>query len=146
MNTFLLLVLDLFVVFYLIQALRPETKKSFFKREVSRINRQLWNEEFKVEKSLQIKEGIRQDRDKLLDAKHKIDAQLKATPDDKDLQEQASNIINTVKRYELQMNMLDKQINGVPAEGDNPGEEGANDTISSLAELRRMVKDYVTKL
>lgn len=145
-NTFLLLVLDLFAVFYVVQALLPETKKSFFKRELNRVNRQIWDAEFKVEKTLQIKEGIRQDRDKLNDAKFQIEAKLKDTPDDKELLKQFGDLVDTIKRYELQMNMLDKQISGVRAEGDNPGEEGINDTISSLAELRAMYKDYLTKI
>lgn len=121
-------------------------KHRFFSRKVKAVTRQMWEYEFKVEKTLQIKEGIRQDRDRLVDARHKAELALNATPNDKKLEEEFNNLNDTIKRYEAQMVMLDKQILGVEAKGDNPGEEGINNIISSLAELRRMYKDYLQKL
>lgn len=121
-------------------------KYRFFARKIKSVTKQIWDYEFKVEKTMQVKEGIRQDRDRMLDAKHKVEVALKATPDDKNLMSEFEKIVDTIKRYELQMNMLDKQIDGVPAQGDNPGEEGVADIISSLAELRSMYKAYLSKL
>ena len=38
--------------------------------------------------------------------------------------------------------MLDNEINGVPAEGENPGQNGLLDTLRSYAELKNMNKEY----
>lgn len=146
LNTILLITLNIFVGAYVIRSFIPETKKSFFKKKITSVTKQIWDYEFKVEKTLQIREGIRQDRDRLLDAKQKIEAALKATPDDKDKIAEFEKIVDTIKRYEAQMKMLDDQIaGGVPSE-DNPAGQGINEIISSLAELRRMYSDYTNKI
>ncbi len=146
LNTLLLTVLVIIGLWFAIKPLWPESKKTFFKRKVLSVTKQIWDYEFKVEKTLQIREGIRQDRDRVLDAKHKLEAALKATPDDKDKIGEFEKVVDTIKRYEAQMKMLDDQIaGGVPTE-DNPAGQGINEIISSLAELRRMYSDYINKL
>lgn len=121
-------------------------KKKFFKRKIKAVTCQIWDLEFKVEKSLQVREGVRQDRDRMNDAKNKVEAALKAKPKDEALLKEFEGIVDTIKRYELQMKMIDNEINGVKAEGENPGQNGIMETIDSLAELRRMLKDYVAKI
>lgn len=121
-------------------------KKKFFKHKVRAVTKQIWDFEFKVEKTLQIREGIRQDRDRLIDAKHKNDAALKATPKDEKLLKEAAEIADTIKRYESQMKMLDDQITGGAVSEENPAGIGINEQISSLAELRKMYQDYILKI
>ena len=145
-NTILLGILVLFATIYFVNALRPDSKKAYFKRRINATTKEIWENEYKVEKSLQVKEGIRQDRDRIIDARYKAEAALKATPDDKQLIEEIAGFNETIKRYEAQMVMIDKQVNGVAAEGNDPGEQGLQDIISALAESRAMLKDYVAKL
>lgn len=121
-------------------------KKRFFKAKIDAVTKNIWDLEFKVEKTLQVREGVRQDRDKMKDAQFKIETELKTKPNDKKLTDELAQVVDTINRYEKQMKMLDDQINGVPAHEDNPGENGINDTISSLAELRKMYQDYLRKI
>lgn len=123
-----------------------DAKYRFFARKVKAVTKQIWDYEFKVEKTMQIREGIRRDRDSLIDAQHKLEAAFKAAPNDKKVEADYLAVNDNIKRFEAQMKMLDDQINGVPANGDNPGENGVNDTIASLAELRQMYKQYLTKI
>jgi DNA-directed RNA polymerase specialized sigma subunit len=123
-----------------------DRKYRFFAKKIVSVTKQIWDYEFKVEKTLQVREGVRQDRDKLIDARHKMEAQLKAKPDDVELQKELAATVDTINRYEAQMNMLDSEIFGVAANGDDPGKEGVNDIIGSLAELRKMYKEYLRKI
>lgn len=123
-----------------------DPKYRFFVRKIKSVTRQIWDLEFKVEKTLQIREGIRQDRDRMLDAQHKVNAAFKATPNDKKLEKDLTDITDTIKRYEAQMKMLDQQIEGGVATEENPSGSGINELIGSLAELRRMYKDYLKKI
>lgn len=146
LNTLLLSIVAIFSVFYAVNALKPDSKKSFFKREMTRVKKQIWDTEFKIEKTLQIREGIRRDRDGLVDQRHKLEAAFKATPNDKQIEADLKEVNDTISRYERQMKMLDNQIQGVPAEGEDPGENGLNDTIASLSELKMMYEQYIAKL
>ncbi len=147
MNTILLAIIVLFLVFYAIKALTPVTKKSYFKAKLKTLTRQMWELEFKIDKTLQVREGIRQDRDKILDAQHKIEAALKANPTDEALLKEKAMIDDNILRYERQMKMLDDEIHGVQATSvEEPGKEGINDTLATLAELKKMTEQYINYL
>lgn len=121
-------------------------KYRFFSGKVFDVTRSIWEYEFKIAKTLQVREGIRQDRDRAIEAIIQIDARLKGSKDKKEkdvLTKELDGMKENVRRYEAQMTMLDNQVNGVKAEGNNPGEQGLNDTIASLAELREMYKSYL---
>jgi septal ring factor EnvC (AmiA/AmiB activator) len=118
-------------------------KKQFFKKKIERVQYDTWELEFKLAKSRYIREGVRQDRDRAIEALNNIEAALKAEPTDrKKVEAERDALLENVKRYEAQMDMIDKQINGY--EGDDTHEPviGLIEQLASLAELKSMYKSY----
>lgn len=110
----------------------------------------IWEQEFKVAKSRQVREGIRTDRERAIDALAQVSASLEGAKQKKQpketiqsLEKEKTYFAESVKRYEAQMQMIDDQIRGVAASGDNPGQQGINDTIGMLAELREMYRQFL---
>lgn len=124
-------------------------KYRVFYKKLKSVEVVIWENEFKIIKARQLRESIRQDRDHSIESTRGIDEALKTEKDKEKIKvlnaDKAVHQDNT-KRYEAQMKMIDNQISGVPAQGENPGENGIRDTIKSLAELREMYKDYLTKI
>lgn len=124
-------------------------KYRFFKKKLLNCQEAIWENDFKVAKSRQIREGVRQDRDRIADTIHSLGVQLKTETDKKkksQLEESIKAFEDTKKRYEAQMKMVDDEINGVPASENDPGREGINDRIKAYAELREMYKSYLKSI
>lgn len=121
-------------------------KYRVFARKAKDVDVAIWEQDFKIAKSRQIREGIRQDRERTLEAVNRISAAVDAEQDPekkKALEAERASHADNATRYEAQMRMIDNQINGVPAQGENPGENGILETIQSLAELRAMYQQYM---
>lgn len=125
-------------------------KYRFFYAKIGAVQKSIWDLDFKIEKSRQVREGVRQDRDRAIESLNMINTRLKAediSPEEKEKLEQDLAIYtDNVSRYERQMKMIDGQIQGVPAQGENPGEQGILETIASYAELKAMYKHYLKNL
>lgn len=124
-------------------------KYRFFKHKIDAVQEAIWEQDFKVSKSKQIREGIREDRERAIEAVQKVTAAIHAEKDKSEksaLEKEKEAFTDNVKRYEGQMKMIDEQINGVPAKGEDPGIEGIKDRIKALAELREMYKQYIASL
>ncbi len=127
-----------------------------FHKKIKQVQASIWEHEFKIAKSRQIREGVRQDRDRAMEAMHQIDVMLKANEEGKTdkiaedalvkIQQDRANLEENARRYELQMRMIDEQIMGRPAIGEDPGVQGIMDTIKALIELQKMYRDYASKL
>ena len=111
-------------------------KKQFFKNKEKQVQYSIWELEFKIKKSRDIREEVRQQRDVAVETLAVLEKEEKK--DEARLAKQKDDI----SRYERQMQMLDNEINGVPAEGENPGQNGLLDTLRSYAELKNMYKEY----
>lgn len=125
------------------------TKKKFFKSKITDVDRYIWDLEFKIEKSRQIREGIRLDRNRALESVVQLDTQLKNTTDEKEkegLEKQKQELVDKANRYESQMKMIDNEINGGQPTEDNPAGIGIMEKIKSFIELREMYKDYIKKI
>ncbi len=123
-------------------------KKRFFNKKIGDVTKSIWELDFKVAQSAQVREGVRRDRDQQLDRLAQLEAQVKGA-DKKDKEAITAQIEETkanATRFEAQMKMIDDQINGVKASQESDGQVGILETISSLAELREMYKDYVSKI
>lgn len=120
------------------------SKYRYFRRKVTDVTHSMWELEFKIAKSRQVREGIRQDRDRAVESVHQITEALKtAKKEDKEKYEadKVAHEENT-KRYEAQMKMIDDEINGgTPTEG-NPSGIGIMERLKSYAELRNMYVEY----
>jgi hypothetical protein len=114
-------------------------KRKFFTKKVEDVQASIWEYEFKIAKSEQVKEGIRLDRERAVQ-------QLDSFKDKKENKKEIEAETENIRRYEAQMKMIDEQIYGVPANGEDPGRNGILDTIKSLTELRSMYKDYIKGL
>jgi len=125
-------------------------KKKFFKEKIKQVTMTIWELEFKVEKSRQVREGIRQDRDRAIESILQIETLLKNPDNAPEQKEQGEKSLALFKdqasRFEAQIKMIDDQINGIPAEGENPGQQGILETIHGLVELKGMYKEYVKSL
>lgn len=124
-------------------------KYRIFAKKIKDVDATIWDFEFKVAKSRQVREGVRQDRDRAVEAALHVGRQLEAKPagvDLKKLESDKAALEDNAKRYEAQMKMVDEQINGVPAKGVDPGQQGILDTIASLVELREMYKSYLNTI
>lgn len=124
-------------------------KYKFFKDKVTAVTKTIWDAEFKIEKSRQVREGVRQDRDRALEAVGRIDAQIATEKDKANLETLEGNkkqMQEEVARYEAQMKMIDDQVNGAEATKDSDMVIGLMEQVKSLVELREMYKSYLTKI
>lgn len=124
-------------------------KYRYFARKVVAVQNSIWEVDFKIAKSRQIREGVRQDRDRAVEAAQQITAAIAAAVDDAqkaELEKQHEAQLENKRRYEAQIKMIDDQINGVPASGENPGQEGLMDTLKAYAELREMYKSFLNSI
>jgi hypothetical protein len=131
-------------------------KQRFFKAKIEEVTKTIWELEFKIAKSRQIREGIRQDRDRAVENKGHVAERLKNEKDKdkiKELEEEVVKNEENVKRYEAQMKMIDDQIQG--SDQKNPSDEypdgvpavvGILEKIKSFTELRTMYKEYLKQI
>lgn len=121
-------------------------KKNFFKDKIDLVTKNIWELEFKTAKSRQIREGVRLDRDRAIESIINIDNAIKANPKDENLPKQKAQFEENIKRYEAQMLMIDKQINGFAGTETEEPVIGIMEQLKSLAELRVMYRDYIKSL
>lgn len=121
-------------------------KYRFFSQKIKAVQYSLWDLEFKVAKSHQVREGVRQDRDRAVEGLANINKALEADPKNEKILADKATFEDNVKRYEAQMGMIDAQING--ANGDETHEPviGIMEQMKSYAELREMYKTHLTQI
>lgn len=124
-------------------------KYRLFTRKLRDVQTALWDLEFKVAKSRQVREGVRQDRDRAVSHAKQLEPQVENLKD-KDAKEKASKELaatqDTIKRYEAQMQMIDRQVEGFQGSETEQPVVGVNEQMASLAELREMYKEYRSKI
>lgn len=124
-------------------------KKKYFKLKARNVQKMIWDLEFKIFKVRELREGIRLDRDRALETVHALDAEIKRDHEPetlKELEAQKKLHQENAERFEKQLKMLDVEIEGQPAEGDNPGVQGINDQLAGLRELVKMINEYLREL
>ena len=131
-------------------------KYRFFVGKISNVEKSIWELDFKISKSRQVREGVRQDRDRAVENKNHAQINVdKETDKDKkaELEQQVALNEDNIKRYEAQMKMIDDQIQGVAKQ--DPSEEypdgipavvGILETIASLSELKLMYKEFLKQI
>lgn len=120
-------------------------KYRFFYKKINDVAAAIWEMEFKINKSRQVREGVREDRDRAVENVNSLTAQIPNANEEikKRMETDLAVHSDNVKRYEAQMKMIDDQIAGVPASGENPGQQGLMETVASYVELRNMYKSYL---
>lgn len=156
MNTYLSIVLtivalcELYRLYYIFRP-APRSKRSHFKGKLKATREMRWDLEFKVFKTRELREGVREDYDnskaKLFQLEKQRDAIPAGSKEREPIQKQVDILAEDCKRYEGHMKTLDVEISGA-----NPGEEypegaiGAVDQIQSLQELEKMLIDYIATI
>lgn len=132
---------------------RRITKKFHFKGKQEGTQRMIWDLEFKIHKTKEIKEEIRQEYDFMNARIATLETQIKDFPKDKDknekalLEDQKKRAERDRDRFENQMKALDLEINGAKPSKDYPdGVQGINSQVDSLRELVGMLKSWRKKL
>ncbi len=124
-------------------------KYRIFSKKIKDVNVSIWEFEFKIAKSRQVREGVRQDRDNAIESVLQIDTRLKVTTDEAEIEKMNKDkaiYTDNIQRYEAQMKMIDEQIRGVLAKDEDPGQQGILDTIKSLIELKQMYQSYLKEI
>lgn len=123
-----------------------KSKKQFFKDKIERVTYEIWDCEFKVSKTRQIREEVRRTRDNTVEGIKLTTARLENETDEelkKKTQEELSVLVDDKARFERQMEMLDNQVNGFIGDETHEPVIGVIEQIGSLTELREMYKSYI---
>ena len=134
---------------------KPTTKKEHFKQKLEGTEKMVWDLEFKIFKTREIREDIRQEYDFM---KHRVigfEERLKVWDVSKDGNEEEKKKHEDQKvlaerdmnRLEAQLKQLDIEISGSKPTNEYPdGVTGITQQIDSLKELQGMVKDWLKKI
>ena len=149
--------IELLIVIALIEARRlwlverKMTHKRHFKLKSEATGKMIWDMEFKVFKSLQVREEIRQEYDMMNSRIEAMTKGLKGFKGKKAEKASAEDQLALAKRdlarFESQMKQIDIEINGSKPTADLPdGHQGTVTDIDILRELRGQVDSYVKSL
>lgn len=115
-------------------------QKKLFKQKIKDVQDSIYEVEFKIFKSRQLREESRLLRDRCVENVAQIEARLQGTKDKEEkgrLEEELKAHKENKEKYEGQMKMVDEQING------GEGQPGLLEHIKGLTELKTMYKDYL---
>ena len=131
----------------------PVSEKKHFKQKLKGVEKMIWDLNFKVFKTREIKEDVRKGYDKKKAKLFGLEEQIKNWPKDKDeadrkrLEDEITRINQGIERGEQQMKMLDMEIDGAqPSEQYPEGVQGISQQVDGLMELRQMLKDWLRTL
>ena len=151
--TFLLAVIAVTEITRLVLTHRKPSKRSHFKRKLDGTSSMIWDLQFKVFKTREIREEIRTQYDFMLSRIENFDKQIAEWPKDADegerkrVEDQKVLAERDRDRLMVQINGLDAEISGLKPTADNPdGNIGINEQIESLIELRSMLSDYIDSI
>lgn len=127
----------------------------YFVKKYKEVQFTIWDLQFKRYKTKEVREEIRQLMDSRKAAIENLKERVKAEEkegkiDKEDLETMKDDIVRGEKeqeKFQEQLNGLDAEVNGIKPSQDYPGGvTGIEDQLSSLHELREMLKVYMEKL
>jgi hypothetical protein len=129
---------------------RKSTRKDHMNRRLQGTRETIWDLQFKVFKTREIREEIRQEYDMTKSRLAVLEDQIAKFPADKDqgdkarLEDDKIRATNDANRYLAQMKELDLEVEGSKKTNEYPdGVNGITHNIDSLRELETMISDYV---
>lgn len=142
-----------FEIYRAFLGLNLESKKQHFKNKLRGTRTLIWDLQFKVFKTREIRESIRQEYDYMLARCESLKTQIEQFPKEKDpsektrLADQLTLAERDTQRFLQQMKQLDLEVEGAKPTVENPeGHDGITMQIDSLRELETMLADYVKEL
>lgn len=129
---------------------RSTSQKRHFESKRDGVQKMIWDQEFKLFKTREIREEIRQTYEQTKARLAVMDAQLKDWPKDMPIEDkpgmedQKVRLERDLKRYEEQMKNLDVEMEGSKPTNDFPdGFVGIKMEIDNLIELKGMIEDHI---
>lgn len=130
-------------------------KRKYFNWKLNAVQKMIWDMEFKREKTLMIREGIRNEYDAIQSKLHIVNTQIEALPVNKEkwtdeqkrLDDQKILLIRDSERLVNQMKSLDLEVYGSKKTNEYPeGVDGIDQQLDALRELQAMIKGYIKSL
>lgn len=151
MITTLLTIIAIAEVLRLILTHKGVSKKGHFKQKLDAVTKMIYDLEFKVFKTKEIREDVRKEYDMMNSRVAALNIQIENFKgnegDKKRIEDDKVRAERDLKRFEAQMIGLDKEIFGEKPNAENPdGATGINDQIDSLRELQSMIKSWIKSL
>lgn len=132
---------------------RPESKKRHFQQKLIGVNKMIADLEFKIFKTREIREDIRQEYDFMVSRVDNFDKTIASWPEKGDAGELArvkdKKILAERDRDRLlaQVKQLDIEIAGEKPSAENQeGHIGITEQIDSMRELQGMLKDFIKSI
>lgn len=158
-NILLAILVVLYLIIYRLQirlSLMGAKKRHFFER-LNRVNQDIWDKEFQKLQTMEMRESIRLDRDRAMEAVDAFKVVLKTDHKPEtvtELESKKKQAEDNAERFTAQLRMLDEEVVGAPYMPANPskgleerlGKEGLNDTIASTNEVKKMIVSYIKSL
>ena len=131
----------------------PISKKKHFKQKFKGVEKMIWDLEFKIFKTKEIREDVRREYDQSKARLFILEEEIKNWPKDKDKGDKArleDKLVlqkRDIERFEAQLKQLDLECSGSKPTVEYPdGVQGINHQIDSLQELRLMIKEWIKSL
>lgn len=133
--------------------LRSPTKKEHFLGKLRGTRNMIWDLQFKVFKTREIREEVRQEYDYMMSRIATFEDRIKNWPEGEDPEEKARLVDQKqiaerdAERFLAQMKQLDIEVEGAKPNAENPdGATGIVQQIDSLKELEGMLRDWIKEL
>ena len=131
----------------------PASKKSHFTNKLDGVGKMIWDLQFKLFKTREIREDIRKEYDFMKARIDGLNTQITNYPKDgnidekKRLDDQKVLAERDANRLEAQLRGLDVEMDGTKPSVDYPeGADGITQQIESLHELQSMLKNWIKKI
>lgn len=131
----------------------PRSKKGYFKRKFKAVGEMIWDLEFKIFKTREMREGLRKEYDYMNSRLETINVQIKNWPEDGDkderarLDDQLALATRDAERLLEQIKGLDAEVEGIkPSAENHAGIEGMANQVEALQELRAMLGSWIRTL
>lgn len=132
---------------------RTHTKKDHYKQKLDGVMKMIWDQEFKLFKTKEIREGVRQSYEQTKARISVIDEQLTNWPKDKPvvdkpgMEDEKVRMAESLKKFEENMKNLDIEIEGSKPTNELPeGHQGIKMQIDSLMELKAMLDEHIKSI
>jgi len=121
-------------------------KYRFFSKKIKSVQYAIWDLDFKVMKLRQVREEVRLDRDREVEALGRAKQALEVETDKekkKLLEADIATLEDNKKRFEIQMGRIDQEVSGYTAKDDSEQSVvGIMEQLQSYADLRKTYKKY----
>lgn len=130
---------------------KKTTKKEHFKQKLNGVKKMIYDLEFKIYKTREIREDVRKEYDMMLSRIQGIDEKIKdwkgEEAERKGIEDQRVLAQRDAERFKAQMKQLDEEVEGAKPTNENPeGVLGVVQQIDSMRELEQMLKDHIKSL